>query len=444
MKKVSSKVIAILLAMTLVFTMSGVAFADTGSDAAVNKAAVSAFDGEGLDGPEVVLKTKGKVTAKSEDMPALTIKTLATATTEYPAYDEWIFEPYTYVENVVTAPTTGWIWFDYAVTGTDSDYVDVYLFTPDVYSEFLQTGDIAFARENCIINASGSLPAGYAEEEACGLYATKGQQYILYMETPDTNAGDVTVDVCAVMYSSTQRTLPAYTNANQYMLTSGINKAGTGTSDIYYKVVPAKSGVMTVNLKAYSNVATTGTVTLYNANKVKVSNAVQYKSSKTATKAYFGVTKGKTYYIRVQNCGDANGYYYSYYGIRYGVAAATDRSINTTGKALKLTRGGSGYSTLFTANNATGIDYYKIYVPTKRTTKFSVDTTKMRSGTVKVRVYKNGKQVGSTQTINPSDTTSTFTITYGTTTGKASKGTYYIKLTKSEKASGLYKIRYIQ
>lgn len=445
MKNFTKKLTAIVLAMTLVLSMSGVAFADTAAPSVkVDKPAAAAMNGAELDGPEVVLKTKGKITTKTAGMSALTIKTIATANTEFPDYDEWEFEPYSYVDNVVTAPTSGWIWFDYAVTGDNpDDYVDVYLFEPEVYNQFLETGDVKYAQSNCIINASGSLPVGFEEEETGGVYAAKGKQFVLYMETPETNTGNVTVDVCAVMYGSTQRTLPVYASASNYMISSGYNKAGTGTSDLYYKVVPNKTGLMTVNLECFTDYHTTGTVTLYNYNKkIKLSNPVQYSSAKAATKAYFGVTKGKTYYLRVQNVGDTSGYYYPCYGIKYGMTAYTDRYLPTNAKALQLKKGANVTRTLFTANNATGTDVYKIYVPKTQVAKFTVNTQNVRSGNITVKVYKNGKQVGKAKTIYPKHISNVYTITHGTVSGKASKGTYYIKLTKGAKASGQYSIKY--
>ena len=425
MKKMANKLIAIVLAMTLVLSMSGVAFAD------INGAAVIPASNTPQDTKAAAdLSVTPSTSTEDDVMDVLTIKTLTTSATSLPEYDEWTLDQYSYALASITAPTTGWIWLDIVVEGdVATDYVDLY--TCDSFDE--ETGYF-----NYFENASGSVQVETAAENAAGLYATKGTTYYLYVETPETNQGNVTFSARAKMYSSLQRTLPAYTSTSQYMLSSGLNKAGTGYSNLYYKVVPNKTGLMTVNLKSYDTGATTGTVTLYNSSKKALSSQVQYNSSKTATKAYFGVVKGKTYYIRVQNCCGSTGKY----GIRYGMTSATDRNISTNAKALKLKKGAAATKTLFTANNSTGTDVYKIYVPKTQKTSFTVNTQKIRSGNITIKVYKNGKQVGKTKTLYPNNTSGKYTITYGTSSGKASKGTYYIKVTKGAKVSGQYTIKY--
>lgn len=430
MKKMTNKLIAIVLAMTLVLSMSGVAFAAV-DGAAVNPETAVTMEGTAAAKTKTV-DGQAKVKLMSEEeVDALSIKTMTKALDAEPAYDKWDLGAYEYGLATVTATTTGWIWFDYIVTGADTDGVNVYLC--DSFNE--TTGEFTYYE-----NASGGLYAGQTYENAAGIYAKKGDTYYVYMETPASNSDNVVVKARAKMYSSMYRDLPVYTNTKQYMISSGYNKAGTGTSDLYYKVVPNKTGLMTVNLKCFTDYHTTGTVTLYNYNKkVKLSNAVQYSSASASTKAYFGVTKGKTYYLRVQNVGDTSGYYYPCYGIKYGMTAYTDRYLPTNSKAKALTKG-TKVRTLFTANNATGTDTYKIYNPKKQTVKFTVNTQNMRSGNVTVKVYRNGKQVGATKTIYPNKISSPYTITYGTTSGKANAGTYYIKLIKGAKASGQYSI----
>lgn len=393
MKMLTDKLIAIVMAMFLVMSLNVTAFAAEANP--------------------------------SDDIESLVIRTIATSATKTPSYDEWELEPFAYGEALVTATTTGWIWFDYEIEGASSDYVDIYLFDDAESEEYY-------------VSASGKLYGGQVSTAESAIYATKGTTYYLYFETPEDNKGNLELSVRAKMYSNSQRMLPAYTNANQYMMSSGLNKYGTGYSNIYYKVVPGKTGLMTVNLKNYDTGITTGTVTLCNANKKALSQTVQYDSSKAATKAYFGVTKGKTYYIRVQNCCGSTGKY----GVRYGMTAFKDRNIPTNAKALRLKKGANATKTLFTANNSTGTDVYKIYVPKTQVAKFTVNTRNIRSGNITVKVYKNGKQVGKTKTIYPKYTSNIYTITQGTVKGKASEGTYYIKVTKGAKVSGQYSIKY--
>lgn len=436
MKKITGKIIAIVLTVTLVFSMTGMAFADS-SDMGTVSAKTASFDKTAIEKTKVV-NGVAKAKPMGGDIDPLSIKTIATTATTEPDFDEWTMQPNMYGDAIVTAPTSGYIWFDYEVEGTNSkDRVDVYLFK-DAYSE------------EYFVSASGRLCPGDSFSEEGVAYASKGDSYYLYIETPETNTGTITISIRAKMYSNvTNRVLPAYSSSSQYLLASSLNKSGDNTSDLYFKVTPSKTGVMTVNLKAYGETISGGsstsvaTVNLYDANKKLLSDSVTYKSSSDSTKAYFGVTKGKTYYIRVRNCHDADGNIAPKYGIRYSMATATDRNLSSTAKAQKILTG-KIYTTLFSATNATSADYYKIYVPKTKTTKFSIDTKKIRSGQVYVRVYKNGKQVGATKIIKPNVTKTIFTVTYGKTTGKATKGTYYIKVSKTAKCSGVYKIKYVQ
>lgn len=425
MKKVTEKLIAIVLAMTLVLSMSGVAFASAGNTAAAGAEKTAVYDVKDA-AKAKAKKGPAKIRLMSDEVEPLEVKTIATSATVEPDYDVWTLEPYTYGDATVTAETTGWIWFDYEVDGASSDYVDIYLFENQE------------SEDGYLISPENGASGGFTYEAQGGVYVTKGTTYYLYFETPEGNSGNVDFAIRAKMYSNLQRTLPAYTNANQYMISSGLNKDLTGYSDIYYKVVPNKTGLMTVNLKSFDSGVSTGTVTLYNKNKVALSQAVQYSSQKAATKAYFGVKKGTTYYIRVQNCCGTTGKY----GVRYSMTAFTDRNIATNAKALQLKKGANTTKTLFTANNAAGTDVYKIYVPKTQVAKFTVNTQNIRSGNITVKVFKNGKQVGKAKTIYARHISNVYTITHGTVSGKASKGTYYIKVTKGAKVSGQYSIKY--
>lgn len=109
-----------------------------------------------------------------------------------------------------------------------------------------------------------------------------------------------------------------------------------------------------------------------------------------------------------------------------------------------MSRGADATNTLFVASTSNNTDWYKIYVSSKRTTKFSINTSGIKSGTVFVSVYRGSTKIGKTLEFNTSCPAGTCTITYGTTKGKANAGTYYIKVVKGTKASGKYSIRYVK
>ena len=146
--------------------------------------------------------------------------------------------------------------------------------------------------------------------------------------------------------------------------------------------------------------------------------------------------------MRVTNVSDRE--YYSYkYGVRYSVTSATDRSIGTKSSAKTLTRKADSTKTLFRATGNTSTDWYKFKVTSKRKTQIKIDTRYIKSGDLTVTFYKGSNKIDSDKITTQYDG-KTYTLIYGSTYGKATSGTYYVKVVKSAKASGMYRIRYVQ
>ena len=220
---------------------------------------------------------------------------------------------------------------------------------------------------------------------------------------------------------------------SKWTVASGISKSGEYGPETWFKVKPTKSGVMTVSLKEYGYNSSTGYVTLYNSSKKARSEKVYYSSS--GSKVKFGVKKGTTYYLKVSNCYGTYDNAYKF-GIRYSITSATDRSIGSKSSAKRIYRKDDSTKTLFTAANTNSVDYYKFTVKTARKTKITVKTTDMSSGYVVMRVYKsNGKLLKKLEIPAQSEG-------YIYTTSSLAKGTYYVKITKSLKASGRYSVRW--
>ena len=79
---------------------------------------------------------------------------------------------------------------------------------------------------------------------------------------------------------------------------------------------------------------------------------------------------------------------------------------------------------MFIASTSTSTDWYKFKVTEKRPTVFRVNATDMSSGSLTITAYAGSKKIG-TQTVS-ARTSKDFTITNGTTYGKADAGTYYV------------------
>ena len=248
--------------------------------------------------------------------------------------------------------------------------------------------------------------------------------------------------VRAYIYSYTNnRTLKA---SSKYLLSSAVQGNGNGKTTIKYKVVPQKTGVMTVTLKDYGLTSTSGYVTLLSKGKKAVSEKLLYSSDSDSYKVRFGVKKGTTYYIKVSDTYGSSSEAYKY-GIKYSIKAATDRAISKKSKAKNLKRKASATSTLFTATGKKETDWYKIKVTAKRETKIKIDATQIRYGSdskLTITCYKGSKKIGDSTTLYPGNSVM-LTIYYGDYS-KATKGTYYIKVVKSAKLSGKYSIKYVK
>lgn len=171
-----------------------------------------------------------------------------------------------------------------------------------------------------------------------------------------------------------------------------------------------------------------------------------YSSDSDFYKVHFGVKKGVTYYLKVSGIyinlkeADLKGLKY---GIKYSIKGVTQRNISKKSKAKTLKRKATATSTLFVANGSTENDWYKFKVDEKKKTQFKINAKEMTKGSndkLTITVYKGSNKVG-TATLK-AGYSDTFTITYGTTAGKANKGTYYIKVHRNSKLSGKYTIKY--
>ncbi len=335
-----------------------------------------------------------------------------------------------YVLAPVTSEYEGVLWFDY--DAKDDGYASIW---------FLNSCEIVDGRVQGNGYDLGEYYGGDSDTDDGGVPVEAGKTYWLYIE--NTSSSPFEINIRGNLYSTaTTRTLSEGTS--KWTIASGMTRSG-GRTSIYFKIKPTKTGYISVGLKAFGDGKSYGKIALYNKNKKKISNTVNYESGYDGTrgKVYFGVTKGNTYYVKVTDVSDRD--YYSYkYGVRYSITSATDRSIGTKSSAKTLTRKADSTKTLFRATGSTNTDWYKFKVTSKRKTQVKIDTSCIKSGNVTVTFYKGSKKVGSSDTITTKYDGKTYTITYGKTSGKADAGTYYVKVVKSENASGLYRIRYVQ
>ena len=266
-----------------------------------------------------------------------------------------------------------------------------------------------------------------------GLDVVKGGTYYIVIRQ-EYSSKWVQLKVRPYLYSYSTRTV----TAGKLVLASGY-KTNYNDSGAQFKIKPTKTGYIRVSLKEYGYSPSTAQVTLRNSKKKTISDKLYFSNGSYPQSVIFGVKKGTTYYLKVTGCVGSSDYQYKY-GISYKIYAATLRSNTSKSKAKTLKRKAKYISTAMPATGKSGSQWYKFKVTKKRATQFNIDTTNIKSGKMTVTIYCGKKKVGSTSLVNGK--VNPIEITYSTTYGKAKKGTYYVKITKSAKANGAYKVRY--
>lgn len=265
-----------------------------------------------------------------------------------------------------------------------------------------------------------------------GVDVVAGKTYCVGVEA----SRDGLVTVQPYVYSYDTRTLPA----GLVMLTSGY-RGNYGDAAALFQIKPNKNGYIRVAATEYGYSTSGGYITLLNAGKKAISDKLWYYSGSKTSYVAFGVKKGVTYYLLANSFEGASSMQNAY-GIQYNVYSSTLRKNTTKKKAKTLKRKGKFISTVMPATGKAGNQWYKFKVPKKQATQIRINMANVKSGKVKATVYCGKKKVASTTLYN--GTVNTLKVTYSTSYGKAKKGTYYLKLSKSAKANGSYKIRYLK
>lgn len=120
---------------------------------------------------------------------------------------------------------------------------------------------------------------------------------------------------------------------------------------------------------------------------------------------------------------------------RYGKKAYTGKYATKKSKAKTIKRKKSKTNVLTASDAKKKTHWYKFKVTKRRSTQFKI-TTYNSSGSVTATLYKGKKKMSSRTARRPS---------YVTFSGKLSKGTYYVKVTKNTKnTSGKYIVKYVK
>ena len=460
MKKRMSKILSGLIILTMIVSSTGLAFADenvqndndelkTGIIEVENEKSMTQI-GETQDNNSIDVDSAVKMSSIDKKMSSksasladgFTGKTIISEKTAMPNYKYYAFNQGDEVYIPVKSECEGIMYFDYNIAGTGANKAKISL-------GYENNGYLYEYSESDVTMSQGQI-----EENAIYLYVEKGETVYIIVRPDSYNTASISAGFRAKIYTLGTRSLSQGTD--YYYLASGCGVDADYKyieSVNWFKITPSTTGKLTVTLKEFGDAnGSDGKVELYNSKKTRISNSVYYFSGNKNARAYFGVKAKNTYYLKVTDCSGVEEQCFKY-GIKYSVSKATSRDIGSKSKAYKLKRGAATTKTLFIADGKKNIDYYKLYVSSKRTTHIKIDTSGIKSDYVYVTVYykkSNGKYstIGSTKINNKYNASysngDTYVIINSTSGNKANKGWYYVKVTKGTKASGTYSIKYVK
>lgn len=249
--------------------------------------------------------------------------------------------------------------------------------------------------------------------------------------------------ITVMLFVLTSVDASALTQTLEQGVRTEVNFGTTASSDTvsYYKIKPTKTGFITFN----TNDNYSGYVILCDSNKKAISKYDStgdwlWGGSSTSyfRKIYFGVKKGRTYYIRVKGYSydrnDAGEYVGSVKWTNTSFKAGKHGSTKKRSKAMSKNKTVKG---LFVAGSKKG-HWYKI-TNKQKTTKIYFKSPRT-NGALKVKVYYQsyGKWYDATYYVNRGTGSNTIT---GTISRKV-KHTYYLKVFPDKKSSGNYTLKW--
>ena len=386
-----------------------------------------------LDGPKAVQETEksskkqAESVKKTSDKAVLSGEYMTAGTINYSTSKKGS------AELLYADGSSSYSVYSIAVKETGKLYVDVKADSGNKYGTSVVVGSFDGSTITSYEGKSGYVSPDKTET-GIGYYdVKKGGTY--YVGIKSSAEAYVAAQAYVVPYST--RTLPA----GKTMVASGYKGNSYTDSKALFKIKPTKTGVIAVGLKEYGVSTTAGYVTLLNSKKKVISDKLWYYQGSKTSYIVFGVKKGTTYYLKATDLQGSYSYAVPYaYGISYKVKAAAYKKNLKKGKSLKLKRKGKAANMARPATGKKMNQWYKFKVPKKQKTVLKVNAANIKSGTAKLTLYCGKKKVASTSISN--GYMNTLTITYGTTYGKANKGTYYAVITTSAKCSGQYAIKY--
>jgi|GEM_PF-803305 len=247
-----------------------------------------------------------------------------------------------------------------------------------------------------------------------------GKYYIKFNVLRDYGSEEpVSFPVALMLIPGGTRTVKANT---EYLAYQNYN-----TDPVYYKISVKEPSLLTINIDPEKNDIGSAKIALLDSKKKAITDERYISLYGDPIQHYFVLNKG-TYYLKVDTGVGA-------YLFKYKLTAVSDKSGASKSKATNIKVGGSAVKGYCLVSDKTSkADWYKFSLTSSKTIK--IDISSQMDGDMKVEVYDSkGYMIGSALLY---DDSSSRTINLE----KLAKGTYYIKVFKSESySSGYYSIK---
>lgn len=426
MKKATSKILSALLIATLVFTSAGVAFADSGDSEA--KAAVKAtetkaaesnavqFDGVKASVKDALTGIQKGDRIKKKSSGDIKLTKLKTGS-EIPEVCELI---YTLQDPALSGNYRGVVSKPIQLS-KGTVLIQVGAYGIDASNTLIASGRVYYgvykdaALTQPVDSYSSVTADGTAVSPKAFKIASSGTYYLgVYSNiSASTTEKGYYVGFAAAYASGADRTL-----TNKKTIAVGHKDPQTN----YFKFKATQTGYLTITESESSN-----EVALCNSKKKALSG---YTSARYAPT--YGVKKGTTYYIK------SYAKYTNYdggYTLSIKNNAISEKSGTKKSKAVTLKKNSTKKGTI-TAGSSQA-DWYKFKLTGKKSVKITVKGA--TNDELKIAVYQGSKQViGSPQSFRYNTASRIMQ-----SSGKWSKGTYYIKVYRgNNKSSGWYSLNW--
>lgn len=422
MKKKIGKLIAGLIVLTMVISSTGLAFADKESTENPNSEPTSQSSlkleiqdvSKAATNLENTLETEN-ITRLGDAAGSIAVPIWKTGTES--ELESLIYNNISYISYAMSGNTLSGTYDKYGAAKTaylPKGTVIIYAMVDECNGEYAADAYLGVFRDANMTSAvDGTINVIEDRGATFGVFnvPASGTYYIgAYSNKSNNDAKQIDILLSAVSVSGLDRTVYSGSQISVGQKTPQTN---------YFTFTATKNGYIKVELSEDIK----GRVTLCSSSKKALSD----RSAATRYIVY-GVKKGTKYTIRVEAPTNSSGGY----NFKVTNVGIKESSGSSKSKAKTISRGSSkAKSGTIVAGSSTS-DWYKFKLTKKKAVKIVMSGATNKS--IKVSIYKGSKLIKSSK-LNSYHSKVTLT-----SNGKLAKGTYYIKISRTDKySSGYYK-----